>query len=443
MTTKEHLSKNWTLAYPVMLSQVGHMMVGVADSIMVGQLGTVPLAAVSLGNSVFSVVMLFGIGVSYGMTPLIARADGGNDKKMSASVLKHGLLLNGLLGVLLLGLCIGLSYVFPYLDQDAEVLNGALPYFLVLSASVVPLMFFQTGRQFAEGLSMTRQAMFISISGNILNVILNYILIFGKFGVEPQGLIGAGYATLTMRLFMPVVMGFYILYSTRLKKYRAVFKGVQWDKTIFLRILKIGAPSGFQYVFEVGAFGAAAIMIGWFGAVPLAAHQIALNLSAITYMAATGLAAAGSIRMGNQLGRKDYKTLKEAGWTLFGMVFLMMIVFGFVFVIFRATLPLLYIDEPEVIQLASWLMVIAALFQVSDGLQSVGLGVLRGLSDVKVPTIVTFISYWVVAIPGGYLLGVYMDLGAIGVWIGLSVGLTLAALSHMSRFYQITARFPT
>lgn len=416
------------------------MMVGVADSVMVGRLGTVPLASVSLANSIFGVVMLFGIGVSYAMTPLVATADGARDAKASSGILKHGIILNAVIGILLFTICYLITYLLPYLDQDEGVLNGALPYYLVLSLSIFPLMLFQTGRQFAEGLSMTRQAMYISVAGNILNIFLNYILIFGKLGFEPQGLMGAGYATLTMRIFMPLVMAMYILMSKKLQDYRIHFGSVKIQKAIFIKMLRIGVPSGLQYVFEIGAFSASAIMTGWFGAVPLAAHQIALNLSALTYMAATGLAAAGTIRMGNQLGRRDYVTLRKAGWTIFMMVAVFMALSCLTFILARNFLPTLYIDDIPVIELASVLLIIAALFQISDGLQAVGLGVLRGLSDVKVPTMVTLVAYWLIAIPTGYVFGVYLNLGAKGVWYGLLIGLSLAAIAHIVRFNILTKR---
>ena len=419
---------------------MGHILVTVADSMMVGRLGAGPLAAVSLANSVVTVIMLFGLGISYGMTPLVAVADGANDKKTSTSILKHGLILNTIIGLMLVGVCLLSGQYFDLLGQAPSVVRDAIPYFQVMALSLLPLMIFQTFRQFSEGLSMTRQAMLISISGNVINVILNYGLIYGKLGFVAYGVIGAGWATLWSRVMMAIAMGIFVLTYSKFAKYRSVFSSVsiQWEP--IRQILKIGVPSGLQYVFEVGAFSMAAIMIGWLGAEALAAHQIALNLSAISYMIATGLSAAGSIRIGNQLGKKDYKTLRQAGMTIFVMSAVLMVVFGSIFIIWQDFLPTLYVDNVNVIQMAASLLVVAGFFQVSDGVQAVGLGVLRGLSDVKVPTYVTIISYWIVAIPAGYYMGIMMDWGAVGVWLGLLLGLTVAAIAHLARFHQLSKR---
>ncbi|WP_420583084.1 MATE family efflux transporter [Reichenbachiella sp.] len=441
MTLKEHFRTNITLAYPVMLSQMGHILVAVADSMMVGRLGTVPLASVSLANSVFSVIMLFGLGVSYGMTPLIASADGANDKRMGAKFFKHGVYLNSALGVVLMlvGLVVGQSLFL--LDQDPEVLAGALPYFNTLVFSLIPLMVFQAFRQFAEGLSMTRQAMYISVSGNLLNIFFNYGLIYGELGMPEMGLVGAGWASLISRIIMAVAMVVFVMTYKPLKRYVVLWSKIKLRPFVMRRILNIGVPSGLQYIFEIGAFSMAAVMVGWIGAEALAAHQIALNLSAVTYMIATGISAAGAIRTGNQLGRKDYPTLRTAGMTCFAMAAGMMAMFGAGFIFGNTYLPTWYINDPVVIGMAGNLLVIAAFFQISDGVQAVGLGVLRGIADVKVPTYVTLFAYWFMAIPLGYFLGIYLGWGAKGIWIALLIGLTLAAILHLARFHVLSNRY--
>ncbi len=440
MTYKEHFHKNFTLAFPVMMSQMGHILVSVSDSVMVGRLGAIPLASVSLALSIFSVIMLFGIGVSYGMTPLVAQADGENDKEKSASILKHGGILNFIVGLLLMLVTFGGALSLEYLGQDPEVLVGAIPYLHIMAFTIVPLMVFQSYRQFTEGLSFTKQAMYISVSGNILNVGLNYVLIFGKLGFEPMGLLGAGYATLISRVLMAIAMGAYVMFHKRFAQYQDHFKYIKINTSRFRDILRIGLPSGLQYIFEVGAFSAAAIMIGWTGAIPLAAHQIALNLSAITYMMSTGIAAAATIRIANQLGRKDILTLRKAGFTCFIMAAVFMGVCAILFISGKDILPALYIADSEVITFTASLLVIAAFFQVSDGVQAVGLGVLRGLSDVKIPTFVTLLAFWVISIPMGYILGIKMNLGAQGIWLGLLTGLTVGAILHFLRFKSLTKR---
>lgn len=417
-----------------MLSQVGHMMVGVADSIMVGHLGAAPLASVSLAMGVYAVLMLFGIGVSYGMTPLVAESDGAGNKLGAASVLKHALIINGGVGVIMVTISLLGPYIFRLLNQEEEVLIGAIPFFVIVGIGSLPLMIFQTFRQFTEGLSYTRQAMWISVSGNIFNVLLNYILIYGAFGVTPLGMFGAAWATLVTRVLMAFAMWAYVRFHPRFATHMASWGMITLTRSVFIRLLGLGLPSGLQFVFEIGAFSAAAVMTGWLGVLPLAAHQIALNLSAITYMAATGLSAAATIRIGNQLGKRDYVTLKQAGNSIFWMVGVLMTIFGLLFILLRDFLPTLYVEDMQVILMASQVLVIVAIYQISDGVQAVGLGVLRGLSDVRIPTYVTLFAYWVVAIPCSYLLGVHFKYGLAGIWIGLLLGLSLAAVMHVIRF---------
>jgi len=426
------------LAYPVMLSQLGQILVGVSDSVMVGQLGTAPLAGVSLGNSIFILFLTFGIGISYGITPLVAKADGERNNNKIIEVLKHGFLVNGITGLILFMLLFLTSFIFPYLNQPEDVILLAKPYFLVISFSIIPFMVFQVFRQFAEGLSLTRQAMIITISGNILNVFFNYILIFGKFGLPAYGLVGAGIATLISRIYMAFAMILFVAYGQIFKPYWKEFRKKGLDKGIIRNILSIGLPSGLQFIFEVGAFSLAAIMIGWLGATSLAAHQIAINLAAITYMMATGLATATTIRVGNQLGRKDYKSMRMVGFTGFYMSAIFMGFNALILITGRHFFPTLYINEPEVIEIASSLLFIAAVFQLSDGVQVVGLGALRGMADVKIPTLITLLAYWILALPVGYVFGFSLNMGAFGIWIGLLTGLTIAAVLLYIRFNKLS-----
>ena len=426
------------LAYPVMLSQLGQILVGVSDSVMVGQLGTAPLAGVSLGNSIFVLFLTFGIGISYGITPLVAKADGERDNKQIIDVLKNGVLVNGITGLILFILLYLTSFIFPYLNQPEEVIILAKPYFIVISFSIIPFMVFQVFRQFAEGLSLTKQAMMITVSGNILNIFFNYLLIFGKLGFPAYGLMGAGIATLISRIYMALAMILFVGYGRFFKPYWAHFNKKGFNKRIIRNILNIGLPSGMQFIFEVGAFSLAAIMIGWLGATSLAAHQIAINLAAITYMMATGLAAATTIRVGNQLGRKDYRSMRLVGFTGIYMSAIFMGLNALILIFGRHFFPSLYIGEPEVIEIASSLLFIAAIFQLSDGIQVVGLGALRGMADVKIPTLITLVAYWILALPLGYIFGFTLNMGAFGIWIGLLVGLTIAAVLLYIRFDKLS-----
>ena len=432
MTLKEHFRKNIYLAYPVVIGQLGHIMVSVADSMMVGRVGVIPLAGATFASTIYMTLVLFGLGVSYAITPLVAAANKENASRL-LGFLQNGLFMNFVLGAILAIVGFSSSFFLEYFGQEPEVVAEARGYLIIMSASIVPLMIFQTFRQYAEGLSDTMNPMVVSVVSNLLNIGLNWVFIFGHFGIEPMGLFGAGLATLIARSFMVPMMILLIKKNTIGFKFQFEINGVK-------QLLKIGIPSGMQFIFEVGAFAGAGIMIGWMGAEELAAHNIALNLSAISYMAATGIAAASSIRIGNQLGLKDKPNLRLAGFTSFVTVVIFMAVAALLFVVYRDFLPTLYVDDPAVISMSATLLLVGAAFQISDGLQSVGLGVLRGLRDVKVPTLVTFAAFWIMSLPLGYILGFNYGLRVNGVWFGLLIGLTIAAILHIWRFNKLSAK---
>lgn len=434
---KTHFKKNFILAYPVILSQLGHIMVSVADSVMAGQLGTIPLAAASLGNSLFNVTLMFGLGISYSITPLIAGADGKRNHTRIGLLLVNGLVLNLAIGfILILFYFVGAPLV-PFLGQPENVVELALPYLRILFFSILPLMVFQAFKQFAEGLSLTRQAMYISVFANLLNIGLNYILIFGKLGAPALGLDGAAWATFIARVVMGGLMVAYVFSVRRFDFYTLLFRLRNVSFAYLRRILLFGLPISLQMVFEMGAFGFSAIMIGWLGAKELAAHQIAINIAAVTYMMASGIAAAATIRVGNNRGRRDVQGIRLAGYSSFLMVMVFMASTGLLLVLANRFIPGLYVDDPEVIEIASGLIIIAALFQLSDGVQVVGLGALRGLEDVKMPSLISLLAYWLLALPFGYFLGFGLGLGVYGIWYGLLVGLTLSAIFLFYRFRKV------
>ena len=437
MTLQEHLKTNVNLALPVMLSQFGQVMVGVADNMMVGQVGYIPLAGASLGNAIFFFFMVFGLGMSFAITPLVGFADGEGDQKKCGEVLRHGLIVNSLLGVLLFALVMISANYLHLFGQEAAVVEQAGPYMYVIGFSMVPFLVFQSFRQFSEGLSMTKTPMMVSVSMNLLNIFLNYLLIYGKFGFPELGLLGAGIATLIARTMMAIVMTYHVLTSHRYKPFLSTLGLKNLDRSMIKDLLRIGIPAGLQFVFEVGAFSMAAIMMGWIGAPAQAAHQIAINLASITYMTVSGLGAAAAIRVGNQLGRRDYPTMKKAAITLILMGVALMILFAAVFVLAKDYLPFLYNNEVEVVTIASSLLVYAALFQISDGVQVISLGALRGMKDVKIPTILSFIAYWVIALPLGYYLTFVLDYGPNGIWFSLFLGLTIAAVWVIIRFNKL------
>ncbi len=441
MTTAQHYKTNINLAVPVMIGQLGHMTVSVADSIMVGQLGTVELAAVALANSLYAIFMLFGIGLSYGLTPLVAYADGRRHIHLQGLYLRNALWLNLGAGILLFGLVATLVPLLPHLGQDEAVLGFAGSYMYIIGSSIIPLMIFLTFKQFAEGLSQTKVAMAVSIFCNLVNVGLNYLLIYGEFGFPEMGVDGAAVATLIARILMVFLMFWYLRSHKRFVVHIKHLFSTRLSKVAIRKLLQVGIPSGLQYIFEVSAFSMAAVFAGTLGANALASHQIAINIASVSYMAATGLGSAATIRVGNQAGRADVRNLRMAARSLFMMTVAWMAFAGLVILLFRTTLAGFYSNDEAVLALTGKMLIVVIIFQLSDGLQAVGLGALRGFTDVRVPTLITFFAYWVIALPAAWVFSQYTSWGAMGIWYALAGGLTVSAILLLNRFYNLVQRF--
>lgn len=436
---KPYAISSLLLAGPVIISQLGHTLVHTADTMVVGHFaGTISLAAVSLVHSVFMIVMVVGIGIAYGITPLIAQENGKKNYKECGRLLANSVWLNGLTGILLFCLVyFGSMTVIDHLDQDPEVVKTAKPYLFLLGLSILPLMIFSAFKQFAEGLGFTRQAMNITIWGNVLNVILAIIFVKGMFGIEPMGVRGVGYSTLIDRTLMAVVMAWYVFKSSTFSRYIkgfAILK-VQWKR--IKAIFKIGIPIALQYVFEVGAFAAAAVMAGTLGPEIQAAHQVALTLAAMTYMMASGIASAATIKAGNSSGQKKYDRLRIVAITNYFLVILMMSITAIIFFVFNNYLPYIFSQDEIVIGIAAQLLIIAGIFQLFDGTQVVGLGILRGVGDVNRPTIIAFVAYWIIGLPLAYLFGIYFGWGIKGLWYGLTTGLFSSSLMLYLRYRKV------
>ena len=436
-TPVSHWKLNLALALPVMVGQVGHIATGVADSIMVGQLGTVPLAAVSFANSFLALPLVLGIGISYGLTPLVARATGRGKHEKTGRLLKNALWINAVLGLALALLTFVVPSAGALLGQPQEVMQMAAGYVYVVGFSLFPLMLFMAYKQFAEGRGNTRVATRISLVGNGLNIGLNYLLIHGVWGFPELGMTGAGVATALSRLFMAGALAWAVHTGPEFKPALVGFHEAPPKKKPVQAILKLGIPTALQYLFEVGAFAASAWIIGTTGTVPLAAHQIAINLASISYMAASGFGAAATIRVGQLLGQNKPAEARAAATNLFGLTLTFMALSGVVFFVGRHFLPSLYNSDPATIAAAAQLLLVAVFFQLSDGLQVTALGALRGLGDVQVPTWSTFVVYFVITLPLAYLASKYWGLGALGVWQALALGLTLSAVFLTWRFFRV------
>ena len=393
--------------------------------------------------------MSLGIGFSTAITPLVAEADAEGDFNKGKSAFKHGLFLCTVLGLILFGLLLLAKPLMYIMEQPEEVVVLAIPYLDLVAFSLVPLIIFQAFKQFSDGLSLTKYPMYATIVSNILNVIINYVLIFGMFGFPEMGIVGAAVGTLVSRFVMLFYLWWLLAKRDKSKAYVTGIKFFTLTKTALKKITNLGLPSAMQMFFEVGIFTAAIWLSGTLGANAQAANQIALNLSSMTFMVAMGLGVAAMIRVGNQKGLKDFKSLKRIAESIFLLGFVFAIVFAALFVIFHETLPHLYVDVDnpknaldiaEVVEVAATLLLAAAVFQITDSLQVIVLGALRGLQDVYIPTVITFIAYWLIGFPISYYLGKEDWYGSLGIWLGLLAGLSSAAILLYFRFNYLTKR---
>nr|WP_262916215.1 MATE family efflux transporter [Flavobacterium algicola] len=440
------------MAYPIIIGMLGHTIVGIVDNVMVGRIGPTELAAASLANSLVFVAMSLGIGFSTAITPMAASADGKKDIPAGRNAFHHGLYLCTILGLLLFGVILIAKPFIGMMGQPDNVVALARPFMDIVAFSLVPLIIFQGYKQFADGMSETKYSMWATLLGNVVNIVLNYVLIYGIWIFPEMGFIGAAVGTLVSRF---VMLGYMHYKMKKNVKFHPFFEGFSIKKiqrSINIEIVKLGAPSAMQMFFEVGLFTGAVWLSGRLGIANQAANQIALSLASFTFMFAMGLSVAATIRVGNQKGLGDYKKLRIAALSIFLLAILLEIVFAIVFILFHDYLPLWFIDQnnladlvknTEVVKIASQLLLVAAIFQISDGIQVVMLGALRGLQDVKIPMYITFIAYWVVGFPVCIWLGLFTDLKAAGIWIGLLAGLTTAAIFLYLRFNYLTKKLIT
>ena len=425
------------LGYPIIISQLGIIAMGVADTIQVGQIEG--KSAVSVSASGFVNTLVFTVGIIPLITlgiiaPMISKAQAENDETQIRQLFKAGKRVSWYLGAATTVICLIVGFFFDKLGQASEVTSIAFDYNILMSVSMIPLLYFVALRQLSDGLGRTKIAMVITISAVFLNVLLNWLLING-IGIFPRlELIGSGIATSISRLYMATALWILIHKEPEFKTYTSQAKDD--FQHLIKKILTIGLPSGLQGFFEVGVFSAAVVIIGWYGKYQQAAHMIAINMCSVSYMMVTGIASAGGIRVGHFWGLKDKRQMMITGKTALILGGSFMALCALIFFVFPQFLIGLYTKDVEVVPIASVLLLLGGIFQISDGLQATALGILRGISDVNFPTLITLFSYWIVGLPIGYLLGNYYDMKAAGVWMGLTVGLTASAVLLCWRFFQ-------
>ncbi len=426
------------LGAPVVAANVGFVLMGLIDNAMVGKLGYVPLAAAGISNTAFFIATIFGIGVLMVFSANIA-AEQTRKQAETESLIGASLIINVLVTVFTFLILLLIHHYFHIFGQTEAVNEAALPYLKIVIYSSIPMFLFLTFKSVSDGHNLTKAAMYGTFLALGLNVFLNWVLIFGNLGAPAYGLVGAGYATLTSRSFMAIFMLLYCVYHKKIVFYWTTFRTKIYQKHI-KSLLALGIPSGGQFFFEVSAFAGAAIIAGWIGEHELAAHTVAIQLAAFTYMFASGISVAGMIKTGETWAQKKHQKTLDIGRNTYFLVTFFMAISAILFVLFRFPLVRLFSENIEVIAIASQLMILAAFFQFFDGIQAVSLGLLRGMNDTKVPSYITLAVYWAIALPLAYWLGIHTDLKMTGVWIALTLALILASVFLYARFMNITKR---
>lgn len=438
---KQEAGRTLKLALPIIFGEMAQMALHLIDTAMIGAISYKQLAAAALVMSVMNIPFVIGIGMTMSVSQLVSMAHGRKDSQLVSHYFFNGFWICAVTAIVIsLGLELGKDVLF-HLGQDPEVATLAVPFLRVMGISIIPMLLFMALKQFTDGLELTRTAMILSVLALPLNVFLNWLLIYGNWGFPRLELIGAGYGTLITRTIIFIILGVVIFTHPLFRRYVAVRKNqwkINWQS--MRDLLKVGIPSSMQISMEAGAFAISGILVGTIGAIEQAAHQIALSCASFTFMASMGLAQAGSIRVSNTYGRKDWRKISVIGKSTSLTALIYGIFCAILFVTLRNVMPLWFNDNAEVVAMAGVLLLFAAVFQISDSTQAIAVGLLRGIRDVKLPTIFVAIAYWVLGIPVGYYLAFNQGMGAIGIWIGFVVGLSFSSILLNIRFSRLSKR---
>lgn len=430
------------LAWPIVVGQISQMLFGFTDTLMIGHVGTIELAASAFGNSVFVIFLVFGIGIGNATSPLISRAIGRTDHKGARRILSDAIVVNTVSGLLLTFIAVICGYFFSHMGQAPEVARLGQLYFMIVTLTLIPSMLYQCYKQYLECILRPRIPMYAAFGGLSLNVVLNFILIFGLGPIPPLGVVGAAVATVISRTLMVLYLAGYVHWEKTHRTPEATQQNfdVPARHEVVWELIQLGIPTAFILLFEVGAFATAAIVMGWIGPMEQAAHQVTLSLVSLSFMVPLGISFAASIRVGTEIGRADFAAARLAGIasTIVGGGF--MLLMAIIFALGKDFWPALFTKDQAVIELAGILLIVGAIFQVSDGVQVVAAGLLRALKDVRWPFAITFVAYWIFALPVGYWLAIPLKWGPIGLWIGLAAGLTVASIFLTARFFRILKR---
>ncbi|MCW3128473.1 MAG: efflux family protein [Bacteroidetes bacterium] len=440
---RDKIKEALTVAMPIIAGQLGQVLMGFFDTVQIGGLGPEYIAASGFANGIYWMTVLLGMGILFAVSPLVSEAFGEGKGHKSIGVLISSLVVSVVLAVVFMVVMWFIKENLPILKHsDTDNILGA-KFLRIVNWSTGFIFLFMAGKQFLDGMERTRIGMYITIGGLLLNIVLNRILIYGAFGIPQLGIEGAAIATTTARIAMTIAILTFIWRDEKVRELRREFIQYSDPALSYIKpILIIGIPAGLQFFWEVAAFNAGQIMSGWISMKAEAAHMIAIGLASITFMVATGLSAAGTIMVGYSYGAKDKEGIRIAGNTVFILTVVFEVVFALMFLTCHNLLPKLYTGDPAVIAIASTMLILAAVFQISDGLQAAAAGALRGMQDVKFPAVIAFVSYWIIMIPACYLLsfpahGYGLNLGLKGIWIGFIIGLSVAAVMQLIRFRML------
>lgn len=431
---KEHYTSLIKIGFPIVLGQLGIIILGFADTLMIGHHSTNELAAASFVNNIFNLIILFGTGFAYGLTPLIGESYGKKDYINIGKLLKNSLFANLIIAVLLSTIMCVLYIRIEYLGQPKELMIYIKPYFLIVLSSILFVMLFNGFKQFAEGITDTKTPMWILIFGNIFNIIGNYILIYGKLGIPELGIIGAGLSTLISRILMLFAFIIIFLKDNKYKEYKMGLRKSTITKETFKKMNLMGWPIALQMGMESASFNLSAIMIGWIGSIALAAHQIAGTISTLSFMVLYGMGAAISIRISYFKGQNDIIKIKETAISGFHLNMTICIIAALIYFLIKNHIGYLFTDNQDVAAITSSLIIILMLYQIGDGTQITFANALRGISDVKSMMYIAFIAYFIVSLPIGYIFGFILNWGIYGVWLAYPIGLSVAGILFAFRF---------
>ena len=434
---KHHYAALLKLGVPIMIGQLGMIVLAFADTMMVGQHSTTELAAASFVNNMFNLAIIFATGFSYGLTPMVGSLYGQGKLTDIGRSLKNGLVANGVMAVVLTVLMSILYINIPRMGQPEELLPLIRPYFLVLLASLIFVLIFNAFKQFADGITDTSTAMWVLLTGNVLNIVGNWLLIYGKLGLPELGLLGAGIATLISRILMVVIFIGLFFFTQHYAPYREGFRLTKVNKKDFVMLNKLGWPVGLQMGMETASFNLSTIMVGWLGTLALAAHQVMLTVGQLGFMMYYGMAAAVAVRVSNFHGQRDEENVERTSTAGFHLILIMAAVVSFLIFITRNAIGGWFTDDATVQLMVAQLVIPFVVYQLGDGLQCNYSNVLRGISDVKPVMYIAFIAYFLISLPSGYFFGFIMDWGLVGIWLSFPLGLTSAGLMFYWRFRKV------